>query len=507
MLLRELVDAPQLHLRLLHAPPGALERPVSRAMTTDLLHGARYLSGGELVITGLVWRRGAADSEEFVASVAAAGAAALAVGDALLGEVPADLVEACRRHDLALLEVPEEVAFAEITEHFAAAASGTSSASLARQRTLLAAIAAGRSLDELAARVSRETGHECRVLTTTGRHVVPGAGELGADVLDALTAAFLKADRLPAVVTVADGSSYSLFPVGSALGNRLASWIVVADGDHRAWDEGAGEAVLELAAMASLDRSRRDEGLRAVRHIADEAVALVTAGSRPVETATRLRHAGLDPTHALHVVVAAFAGRADLVDVARSLVEDVALEFGPPVVAVTSSEAVALVEASAGREALMHAAFLRARPGVGRDRLCVGISSAAPLDALAGAVEEARHARRVAEAGHDPVAVVAAEEVTSHVLLLAAVPDDVRRTFATRVLGPVLEYDGRNEAGLLDTLSAFMSCDGSWSRTADALHVHVNTVRYRIERVEALTGRSLARLEDRVDVFLALRSL
>jgi DNA-binding PucR family transcriptional regulator len=113
----------------------------------------------------------------------------------------------------------------------------------------------------------------------------------------------------------------------------------------------------------------------------------------------------------------------------------------------------------------------------------------------------------VAAAGHDPVAVVAAEEVTSHVLLLAAVPDDVRRTFATRVLGPVLEYDDRNAAGLLDTLSAFMACDGSWSRTAEMLHVHVNTVRYRIERVEALTGRTLTRLEDRVDVFLALRSL
>lgn len=506
MLLRDLVDAPQLHLRLLHAPADALDRPVSRAMTTDLLHGARYLSGGELVITGLVWRRSPADSEEFVASMAAAGAAALAVGDALLGEVPADLLEACARHDLPLLEVPEEVAFAEITEHFAAAASGASSASLARQRTLLAAIAAGRSLDELAARVSRETGHECRVLTTTGRHVVPGAGELAAKVLDVLTAAFLKADRLPTVATVGD-ASYSLFPVGSALGNRLAAWIVVAEGDHRGWAEGAGEAVLELAAMASLDRSRRDEGLRAVRHIAEEAVALVTAGSRPVETATRLRHAGLDPSRTLHALVAGFAGRPDLVEVARALVEDMALEFGPPVVALSGSEAVALVEAAEGREAAMRTAFQRAAPGVGRDRLCVGISSASALEALAGAVEEARHACRVAAAGHDPVGVVAAEEVTSHVLLLAAVPDDVRRTFATRVLGPVLEYDDRNAAGLLDTLSAFMACDGSWSRTAEMLHVHVNTVRYRIERVEALTGRTLTRLEDRVDVFLALRSL
>ena len=48
---------------------------------------------------------------------------------------------------------------------------------------------------------------------------------------------------------------------------------------------------------------------------------------------------------------------------------------------------------------------------------------------------------------------------------------------------------------------------GSWSRTAESLHLHVNTVRYRIERVEQLTGRDLSQFEDRVDVFLALKSL
>jgi len=71
----------------------------------------------------------------------------------------------------------------------------------------------------------------------------------------------------------------------------------------------------------------------------------------------------------------------------------------------------------------------------------------------------------------------------------------------------VLEYDARHGAGLQATLEAFLDCSGSWSRAADALHLHVNTVRYRIARVEELTGRDLSRLEDRVDVFLALRSV
>jgi DNA-binding PucR family transcriptional regulator len=75
------------------------------------------------------------------------------------------------------------------------------------------------------------------------------------------------------------------------------------------------------------------------------------------------------------------------------------------------------------------------------------------------------------------------------------------------VLNAVLDYDAAHQAGLRETLEAFLDCSGSWSRTAQRLHLHVNTVRYRIGRVEELTGRDLSRLEDRVDVFLALRSL
>jgi DNA-binding PucR family transcriptional regulator len=91
--------------------------------------------------------------------------------------------------------------------------------------------------------------------------------------------------------------------------------------------------------------------------------------------------------------------------------------------------------------------------------------------------------------------------------LLATLPDDVRRTYTNRVLGAVLEHDRRTHADLLTTLQAFLACSCSWTRTAESLHLHVNTVRYRIERVEQLTGRDLSSLEDRVDVFLALKSL
>ena len=95
--------------------------------------------------------------------------------------------------------------------------------------------------------------------------------------------------------------------------------------------------------------------------------------------------------------------------------------------------------------------------------------------------------------------------VDSYERLLASVPTPVLRSFTERLLGPLTEYDARHNAELLPTLRSFLACDGSWSACASRMYVHVNTVRYRIGRIEALTGRDLSALPDRVDFFLALR--
>src|SRR5690606_32657352 len=65
MRLRALLDTDALGLKLLGGE-DELDRGVRGVMTTDLRDPSRYLSGGELVLTGLAWRRDAADSEPFV---------------------------------------------------------------------------------------------------------------------------------------------------------------------------------------------------------------------------------------------------------------------------------------------------------------------------------------------------------------------------------------------------------------------------------------------------------
>ncbi|MEV4557561.1 helix-turn-helix domain-containing protein [Kitasatospora sp. NPDC049285] len=78
-------------------------------------------------------------------------------------------------------------------------------------------------------------------------------------------------------------------------------------------------------------------------------------------------------------------------------------------------------------------------------------------------------------------------------------PAEVRAAYRERLLGPLAGHEA-----LLATLAAFLRHDASWTRTAEALHVHVNTVHYRIRRIEELTGRDLLRLDARLDLSAAL---
>jgi len=513
MILRDLLGVPELQMRLLVGDEEQLGHKVRWVYPTELAAPARYLSGGELVVSGLVWRTDADDSEEFVAAIASAGAIGLAAGTAHFGLVPDDVIGACERHRLPLFEVPVEVSFSAVTEHILTSVTAERisrlAASLGRQRQLLSAVAEGRALDELARGVSETTGVTCRVLTPLGTHVVSGPQPLSEEDLGRVITTFLTADRLPAVAGGRGLPPYSVFPIGLAMGQRLSCWFIVADGTWPDWEPDVTEMVGELAAIAALDRARHKEGLLVARQIADDVLALVEAGKGGgTEATARLRQAGLDPHHPMTVVVAGFPGGPELTATAAQILDDLAAQLGAPVVVTTMGEhAIALLPGSGDpMNAAIRAAASRLKPGLRTMRVALGVSAAAHSGMLSGALDSARHALQMAELDQTPVSVVSGDEVTSYLRLLATVPDEVRRTFATRVLGAVLDYDKTHDAGLRETLETFLAHSGSWSRTAAAMHLHVNTVRYRIARVADLTGRDLGRLEDRVDLLLALHS-
>jgi PucR-like helix-turn-helix protein len=80
------------------------------------------------------------------------------------------------------------------------------------------------------------------------------------------------------------------------------------------------------------------------------------------------------------------------------------------------------------------------------------------------------------------------------------------REIVARVLGPVLAYDADRGTELIRSLRVWLERDRRTQSAASALHIHTHTLAYRMRRVEELSGRDLSRMQDVVDIWLALRA-
>lgn len=121
------------------------------------------------------------------------------------------------------------------------------------------------------------------------------------------------------------------------------------------------------------------------------------------------------------------------------------------------------------------------------------------------AVREARFALRVGVHGLRERTVVTVESLGMYRLFAHVGGVDAVAAAAEETLAPVLRADSRDGSDLLHTLQTYLEKDRRATETARALHVHVNTLRYRIERVGKLLRVDLDDPDARFFLLLALR--
>jgi hypothetical protein len=172
--------------------------------------------------------------------------------------------------------------------------------------------------------------------------------------------------------------------------------------------------------------------------------------------------------------------------------------LGRSVVTVMVDDATLWAWASSPRRTAVDVAAL-----AGRLAAPVRVTLGSPACGLAGFRQghrEALRARAVvqsAPAAHPQVVrfddVAVAALLTDH--------PSVLRVWVRRVLGD-LASDDDGTARLRQTVRALLACGGSYTAAAALLHVHKNTVHYRVQRAEELRGRPLS--DGRLDVEVAL---
>ncbi len=131
------------------------------------------------------------------------------------------------------------------------------------------------------------------------------------------------------------------------------------------------------------------------------------------------------------------------------------------------------------------------------------------IGTMAAGVVGFRRSHRQAQAGRDvalarggqgPTVIAAADPGLAAAALLCN-DIDPARVWVAEVLGD-LAADNENDARLRHTLRVFLGCDSSYKLAAEELHLHANTVKYRLGRAISRRGRPIA--GDRLDVELAL---
>ncbi|WP_374689044.1 helix-turn-helix domain-containing protein [Promineifilum sp.] len=79
------------------------------------------------------------------------------------------------------------------------------------------------------------------------------------------------------------------------------------------------------------------------------------------------------------------------------------------------------------------------------------------------------------------------------------------RRFTDEIIRPLAEYDVQNRGSLVKTIDAYFTHHGNISQTAESLFVHRNTLLYRMERIQELTGMQLDQANMRLALHLALK--
>ncbi|WEO98689.1 helix-turn-helix domain-containing protein [Streptomyces sp. FXJ1.172] len=561
MHVEHLLGDPSLGLRLLWARDALLRREISGVTVTDLEDPARFVRPGEVVLSGLVWWSpdgGSGKAERFVSALKDAGAAALLAGEETHGSVPDDLVEACVRHGVPVAGVPAHIMFRAITDTVYLRQWGGLSrhqalpenARVRLSRLLAQEAGPDAVLAEAFAHLGRAAAY---VFTPSGRTV---AATGGAPPVPAREAVALVADGsgMTASVDAAGVSPYERWllylpdPDGApprmvhevaavlahcqeararhpSAGLRAADELGALLAAPDACEDGTVEAALRrcglpgtgpyevLVADAGTRQPGPDEGLLAEGALTELAGHAAGAGGAGVAGGAS-GAGGVAAPRADGAVAGAGAGRRPGLAGHATAVADGAGA------ASAAGAGGATVAAAVGRLPDGCAfAVVSGAPGGWADEVwslvadCVpgvvlhggtGAPAAGP-EGLGGALAQARYALTSARTTSPGASRLAdARALTSLDTLLTGVPAEVRAAYANAVLGPLLETGRPPVAVLLGTLETFLACDGSWARTAQALHLHVNTVHYRVARIERLTGRDLSRLRDRLDLWAAL---
>ena len=486
----ELILLPHLQMSLVAGGNG-LDREITWVHTSDLPEPWAWLGAGELLLTnGTGLAPEAAGQARFVDRLAQAGASGLGIGLGMSGPpLTPELLARAGERGLPVVTVPYSMTFTTVVRAVADANAREESRQLGRvarvYELLRTSVLAGRSGPELFRKLGQELGARLLLVDPATGNSVFGDGER-TSFARSLTASYaMHAGAVPGVarltcdgtapaepgaVAVAVPGDPPTVLIAEPVSGPLPSLVLL----HHI----ATGAALEIAQLtADQDRQRR-LGEQLLSRLLDRRID-------PGVAEPQIAEAGLDLPVSVLATARAGPGETGAVlhrALTRSRIPHLVLARDGMIQIVLPESAVA--------------------PGLATGLPAIGASGRiGGAGRLPEAAQEARWALGAAEA--EQRALVRFGDETSLLLPRSAAE---AQAVVSRILGPLITHDACHATDYLGTLQAVLDHDRSWQLAAQALHIHKQTLGYRIRKIEQLTGRGITRTEHLAEWWFALRA-
>jgi PucR family transcriptional regulator, purine catabolism regulatory protein len=506
-----------------------LDLPIRWVHMTELLDPTPWLSGGEVLLTTGMQLDTPAQQREFVELLADHQIAGLGFGTGFgHQQVPEPLIEVARDREFPVFEVPYETPFIAITEAAFSKLVNEQYAVLRRalsaQERLERVVLSERGLEALAGTLATLVGATVLVFDARGELLAQHAfrRRLGPEDLSALREAvgerIGRHDHVQFMPSLEDPSRALAIPVASEGGAGSGvpapeAWLVAVKDDAPLSDFDR-LALRQAVTIVALELLRERVAGDTERRLAGDVLAGLLAGDlHGNDLQRRLEPFGLSGTVSVLALPKPGGvngnGRGTSLQLAESALASALRAEATPALVATNGQVVALIPGM--DEEALFALAERVADRVGRElagqQVRVGVGRA-----VAGA--EARRsyheARCTLEAlalglGGREAKIATYRDLGSFQLLLSLQDDESLKLFCDSILGPIEQSEGYYGGELMRSLEAFIEENGQWERAAKRLFCHRHTLRYRIRRVEELTGRDLGSARDRIEFWLALR--
>ena len=524
---RELVRDAGLGLRAATGETG-LGRQIREIHFSDAVDPLPYLGGQSvLVVTGRNFATDAEAGVRLLDRVATIDAAALAVaiGPYVKG-IPPEMLDRARELKLPIVEIPPGVltrtVFSYVYHALASADLHRLRRTVALQSDLLDLLIADAAVDEVLAKVATLTGMPMLSLDGVGR--VVGSAEVSDPVETAAVvwkawAELTEAASPMGIIEVGEERFYCREVVLYGKLERL----LVAVASQASTSEFVDTALSFLTRLATLNLLRRRDEIVATQRMRQRLLRDLLSGTASAEELSEwVAEHGLDLNAPWRVAIcdlspSALTGARRTGDLEDALVEAVDAFFGDRLIPFLSRPRRMSITV------LFPGGSTNAGPGSARDLLLVLKAFAAdgpyrlPLTIGASAAhshpesgrrarQEALDASAAARRGIDAGGLVLFEAMSGRFRLLEGQSEEALADVARRTIAPLIEYDARRHARLVETVRTWLDNHWAIQPTAEALFIHRNTLQKRLRRVEMLLGVDLQDPDSMVELYLGMRA-